>query len=291
MSTSNVTNAAPVARRASRVQARAARLRRLPLDPLGLVGIVLLVGGWWLLAQSLSPTQVPAPQDVLQRISDEATSSYQMQSFGLQREGFLGNLLYTATTVLIAVGVGSLVGILLGLFSARSPLFRAGLDPVVLVGGAVPVLVAAPFFLIWFGTERWVAYLIVGLYSALTLIVFAQRAADNLAPTYEQNARTLGASRGAILRTVLLPGILPELLGGVRIALAAGWGLAAIAELLGLPAGLGKVVEAYATTTDTQAIFAAILLLGIAAVIVDTIVVLALRRLFRWRAGTERSTL
>jgi ABC-type nitrate/sulfonate/bicarbonate transport system permease component len=284
---------ASVARRAVRAPARTVRARRLrlPVDPLGLVGVVLLVAAWWLVAELTSPTTVPAPLDVVARIADEATTSYQMQSFGLQRQGYLGNLLYTATTVLLAVAVGSLIGVLVGLISVRAPRFRAALDPVVLVGGTVPVLIAAPFFLIWFGTERWVAYLIVGLYSAFTLIVYAQRAAENLDPAYEQNARTLGADRRTILRTVLLPGVLPEVLGGVRIALAAGWGLAAIAELLGMPAGLGKVVEAYATTTDTEAIFAAILLLGIAAVVVDTIVVLALRRLFRWRAGTERSTL
>lgn len=263
---------------------------RLPFDPLGVLGLVLLVGGWYLLAQATSPTTVPAPQGVVQRILDEATTSYQMQSFGLQRQGFLGNLLYTTTTVLVAVVVGAVVGVLIGLLSARALRFRTGLDPIVLVGGTVPVLIAAPFFLIWFGTDRWVAYLIVGLYSAFTLIVAAQRAAENVDPVFEQNARTLGADGRTILRTVLLPAVLPEVLGGVRIALAAAWGLAAIAELLGMPAGLGKVVEAYATTTDTEAIFAAVLLLGVVAVVVDVLVVRLMRRTFRWRDSAERST-
>jgi ABC-type nitrate/sulfonate/bicarbonate transport system permease component len=268
---------------------RRRRRLRLPVDPLGLIGVVVLVLVWNTVADATSATNVPYPLDVLNRLREEWTTSYQMTTFGLGEQGYFANLTYTATNVLVAVAAGSVLGTMIGLASARMPLFRAGLDPLVLVGGTVPVLVAAPFFLIWFGTGRVVAYLLIGVYTMFTLIVFAQRAADNVDPVYEQNARTQGASRGQILRSVLLPAVLPEILGGVRIALAAGWGLAAIAELLGQPAGLGKVIEVYATQSDTEAIFAAIVLLGLTAAIVDTVVVLLLRRLFRWRDEGGRS--
>jgi len=152
--------------------ARRRRLR-LPFDPLALVGVLLLVLVWWGASQLVGSTNVPAPLDVFARLSDEFTTSYQMQSFGLQAEGYLGNLGFTVQTVFIAVLGGSLIGIAIGLLSARAPGFRAAIDPVVLVGGTVPVLVATPFFLIWFGTERIVAYLLVGVYSMFTLIVFA----------------------------------------------------------------------------------------------------------------------
>lgn len=279
------TSAAPVAAPERSGAAGRRRGARLDVDPLGIVGLLLLVGVWYLATLTVSRLSLPLPQDVLGRLSDELTTSYQMTSFGIQSEGYLGNLLYTAQNVVVAVAVGSILGVLIGLVSARSSVFRAALDPLVLVGGTVPVLVAAPFFLIWFGTGRVVAYLIVGAYTMFTLIVFAQRAADNLDPVFEQNARTQGADRRQVLRTVLLPAVLPEVLGGVRIALAAGWGLAAIAELLGLPAGLGKVVQAFATTTDTEAIFAAILLLGVVAAVTDVIVATLLRRAFRWRGA------
>jgi ABC-type nitrate/sulfonate/bicarbonate transport system permease component len=265
-------------------RARRSRLR-LKVDPLGLIGVVALILIWNVAANLTSTANVPYPLDVLHRLREEATTSFQMGSFGLGEQGFLPNLRYTVTNVLVAVAGGAVLGTAIGLLSARTPLFRAGLNPIVLVGSTVPVLVAAPFFLIWFGTSRWVAYLLVGVYTMFALIVCAQRAADNVDPVYEDNARTLGASPRQILRTVLTPAVLPEILGGVRIALAAGWGLAAIAELLGQPAGLGKVIEVYATTSDTTAIFAAIVLLGVTAAIVDAVVVLLLRRLFRWRDG------
>lgn len=257
--------------------------RRGGLDLLGLVGVALLIGLWYLASLVVSRTMLPLPHDVLTRISDEFTSSLQLEAFGIQAKGLLGNLVYTTINVLVAVLVGAVVGVLVGLVSAKSRTFRTILDPIVLIGGTVPVLVAAPFFLIWFGTGRSVALLIIGLYTAFVLIVFAQRAADNVEPVYEQNALTLGADQRRVLRTVLLPAVVPEVLGGVRIALAGAWGLAAIAELLGLPAGLGKVVQSYSTTTDTAGIFAAIVLLGATAAIADAVVASSIRRLFRWR--------
>ena len=68
----------------------------------------------------------------------------------------------------------------------------------------------------------------------------------NLDPIYEAAARTLGAKPRDILIDVYLNGTLPEVFGGIRIALAGAWGLEAISELLGAPDGMGKVISALA---------------------------------------------
>ena len=73
------------------------------------------------------------------------------------------------------------------------------------------------------------------------------------------------------MRDILLPGTVPAVLGGVRIALAGAWGLEAIAELLGAQEGIGKVVEVLAGATDVEGIFAALLLLGLVAVACDAL--------------------
>src|SRR5438876_297164 len=83
-----------------------------------------------------------------------------------------------------------------------------------------------------FGVERMSAVLLVAIYVAVILYVFAQRAADNLDPVYEESAYTLGATPRRIVWDILVPGTVPAILGGVRIALAGAWGLEAIAELL-----------------------------------------------------------
>jgi ABC-type nitrate/sulfonate/bicarbonate transport system permease component len=178
-------------------------------------------------------------------------------------------LVYTATNVLMAVLSGSLVGVAGGLLTGRIGLLRQIADPVMMTVGTIPILVLAPFFLIWFGVGRISALLLVVFYVTVMLYVFAQRATFNLAPIYEDAARTLGAGKWRILRDVVLPGTVPEILAGIRIALAGAWGLEAITELLGAQAGMGKMIQVLAGATDVQGIFAALLTLGLAAIVCD----------------------
>jgi ABC-type nitrate/sulfonate/bicarbonate transport system permease component len=256
---------------------------RPSFDPLGLVGVALLVLLWYVATLFVEPVQLPYPHEVLVRIGDDFFGAEELAVYGVGEGGLAPNVLYTAQNVLIAVVIGSALGVLIGLISARVRWFRALLDPIVLIGGTVPILVAAPFFLIWFGTGRASAVLLITLYTMFILIVFAQRAAENLNPVYESSARTLGAGKGRVLRDLLIPGTLPEILGGIRIALAGAWGLATIAELLGLPNGIGKVVQVLATQSDVEGILAAVLVLGVLGVVVDAVLALAIQRLFSWR--------
>ena len=81
---------------------------------------------------------------------------------------------------------------------------------------------------------------------------------------------------------MLLPGTVPQILGGVRIALAGCWGLQAIAELLGSQYGIGKIIEVLAGATDVQGIFAALLVLGVVAVACDALAAFAIARIAAW---------
>ena len=262
---------------------RTARGTSGSFDPFGLVGIVLLIGLWYFATLFVEPVQLPYPHEVLSRIVGDFFGAEELAAYGVGEGGLASSVIYTAQNVIIAIVIGSVIGVLIGLTSARVRWFRALLDPIVLIGGTVPILVAAPFFLIWFGTGRASAVLLITVYTMFILIVFAQRAADNLNPVYESSALTLGAGKRRILRDVLVPGTLPEILGGIRIALAGAWGLAAIAELLGLPNGIGKVVQVLATQSDVEGILAAVLVLGVLGVIVDALVAFGIRRMFRWR--------
>jgi ABC-type nitrate/sulfonate/bicarbonate transport system permease component len=258
-------------------------------DPFRLLGIVLLVLAWSALTAVVPASSLPPPQNVARRLAADFFAAPELGYYGLGDASLLGSMLYTATNVVVAVALGGSLGSLAGLVTARFGLARAVLDPVVLTAGTVPILVAAPFFLIWFGTGRASSVILVTLYVAVILYVFAQRAADNLDPVYEDSARTLGAQPRDIVRDILLPGTVPAVLGGIRIALAGAWGLEAIAELLGAQEGIGKIVEVLAGATDVEGIFAALLLLGLVAVACDALAAYGFSRLAGWslpaRAG------
>jgi ABC-type glutathione transport system ATPase component len=80
-----------------------------------------------------------------------------------------------------------------GLVAARVSIFRAIIDPIMTTAGTAPILVAAPFLLIWFGVRRASAVGLVIFYVAVIMYLFAQKVANNLSPIYEEFARTLGA--------------------------------------------------------------------------------------------------
>lgn len=252
------------------------------IDPFGIIGMFLLVGIWQLLTIFVPSSLLPAPHAVAWRIANDFFSARELTYFGLPDASLLGSMLYTAENVVIAVTIGSVLGAVTGLVTARFRLARSIIDPVVLTAGTVPILVVAPFFLIWFGVGRASATTLVLIYVCVTLYLFAQKAADNLDPVYEEFARTLGATPRRIVRDVLIPGTVPQILGGVRIALAGAWGLEAIAELLGSQNGIGKAVELFAGAMDVEGIFAALLVLGVVAVLFDAITASCFAKIAAW---------
>lgn len=252
------------------------------VDVFGLLGLVLLVAVWWALTGVVSRTALPLPQDVFLRVGEDFFSAPELALYGVGDNGLLDSMVYTVENVLLAVLIGGLLGTIAGLASARIAVLREVLNPIVLTAGTIPILVTAPFFLIWFGIARVSAILLVTLYVTTILYIFAQRAADNLDPVYEEAARTLGASRRRMIRDVLVPGTVPEILGGIRIALAGAWGLEAIAELLGLPNGIGKIIQVLSQQTDAEGIMAALVFLGAVAVLFDGLTANAFRWLTRW---------
>ncbi|WP_454857918.1 ABC transporter permease [Rhizobium binxianense] len=268
------------------------RLLRLAAtaDPLRLAGVVLFFLIWQGLSAVIPPIILPSPLAALTRLRASFWDAPEMAYFGIAEPNFYANLVYTAENVAIAVATGAVIGIAAGLVSARYGIFRAVVDPIMMTAGTVPILVAAPFLLIWFGVGRASAVCLVIFYVTVMLYVFAQRAASNVNPIYEDFARTLGASRRRIVTDILIPATVPEILGGLRIALAGAWGLEAISELLGSQEGMGKILEVLAGATDTEGIMAALLLLGFCAILADAIAAWIVRRLASWSANlsTER---
>jgi ABC-type nitrate/sulfonate/bicarbonate transport system permease component len=253
------------------------------LDPFRLAGAVLFIALWELASLLVSPIILPGPLSVLRRAATDFWSAPALSYYGVEDPSLAGNLAYTAENVAIAASIGAAIGVTLGLLSARVWFVRAAMDPIMMTAGTVPILIAAPFLLIWFGVGRASAVSLVAFYIVVILYVSAQRAALNLDPIYENYALTLGGRRGRMLRDILIPGTVPEILGGFRIALAGAWGLEAVAELLGSQSGIGKVLEVLAGATDPQGILATLLVLGVAAILTDGLAAALIARFAAWR--------
>jgi len=258
------------------------QLGALALQVLGFVLFILL---WHLLAKH-NPLTVPTPQATWDDLRENFRNSVYLQAHGLGN-GYWEDLLYSTQNVIVGVLLGTAIGVSLGLISVPLPLVSQILNPIAATFGAAPIFVAAPFFLVWFGVVSTAQVLMVTFYTSLLLYIFSRRAAENVASEYVESAATLGARRVDVFWRIYVPGTVPELIGGFRIALAGAWGLEAIAELLGAQHGIGFLINYYAEVYVIVGMVSLTLLLGCVAVVFDGIAVLVGRALVRWTASGQ----
>lgn len=221
----------------------------------------------------MNPALLPTPGDVA------ATGA------AMARDGSL--LRHVAVSLgRIAQGFGLAAGAALGLgvLVGVCPALRLILEPVVEFIRPIPPLAFLPMFLVWFGLGEtskvaFIAYttffpMFVGIASSLLRVdVMLLRA-----------AASLGASRAALLRHVVLPASLP----GVVVALRVGFGLALFvivgAEFMGADAGLGYLIMEGRVFFNPAQIVMGALVLGVLGSTVNALLLAAERRLLGWRA-------
>jgi ABC-type nitrate/sulfonate/bicarbonate transport system permease component len=109
-----------------------------------------------------------------------------------------------------------------------------------------------------------------------------QSSARAVGERYANWAACLGASQGRILREVILPAVGPDLIGALRLALAAGWGLQVIAELLGSELGVGRLLQVTSQVTATTDLIATLLCLAAAALLLDSLIAAIGKATVRW---------
>lgn len=246
------------------------------------LGVGLFFAAWWCAASQLPRSRLVTPLDAGRDIWANFFYSPRLGVFGLGEVGYGSLLLYTVGNVLVGLVIGGAIGILIGTASARLKLLRVFVDPIVLVFGTVPVLVAAPLFLLWFGVVPFTQVLLVTLYSAVMMILFSQRAAQNINPVYERWAMTFGAGSVFRIRHILIPGIVPEIIGGLRITLASAWGLEVFAEILGAPSGLGQAIKALTNLNNVPGLLACVVIIAATAILTDALLFALARRIAVW---------
>jgi ABC-type nitrate/sulfonate/bicarbonate transport system permease component len=245
-------------------------------------GIALFFGVWWEAASRLPRSRLVTPLEAGRDIWTNFLYSPRLSVFGLGKVGYGSLLLYTVGNVATGLVIGGAIGILIGTASARVRLLRIFVDPMVLVLGTVPVLVAAPLFLLWFGVVPFTQVLLVAFYSAIMMVLFSQRAAENINPVYERWAMTFGAGLAVRIRHILIPGTVPEVIGGLRITLASAWGLEIFAEILGAPSGIGQAIKALTNLNNVSGLLACVVIVAVTAIVTDILLLALARRVAAW---------
>ncbi|MFT0137721.1 ABC transporter permease, partial [Alcanivoracaceae bacterium MT1] len=158
------------------------RVTRRPLRAGGLVWPLVALAAFLVLWQAVaaavgSSSVVPGPLEVVRNFLANAGGSAMLGYLGLDVTSYAGNLGYTASVVLSGWAIGSVIGLVAGTAAARVQAVRNLVEPVTRIFGVVPVLVVAPFVLVWFGTSTGGKLALIAFFSAVTVCVIAQGSA------------------------------------------------------------------------------------------------------------------
>jgi NitT/TauT family transport system permease protein len=132
------------------------------------------------------------------------------------------------------------------------------LYPPLLASQLVPTVAIAPLFVIWFGFGTFPKVLVAFLYAFFPVVLSGVTGFESIDTTRIHLARCTGASRWRVFRKVRLPGALPHIFGGIKVASAFAVIGAVLGEFLGASEGLGYLLVTAGNTLDTLTAFSAL---------------------------------
>ncbi|UED87542.1 ABC transporter permease [Streptomyces profundus] len=200
-----------------------------------------------------------------------------------------GQLWDDATATLWRVVVswvgGSALGVGVGLLMARARWIFHVLNPIIEAVRPVPPVALIPFVILWFGIGDSGKIFLGALACFMVMVVNTTVACGNVSPVYVQAARSLGASRNQVYRTVVLPAIVPEILSGFRIGSALAFAVIVAAEFQGADEGIGRLIMSASRTLNTSVVLLGTIVIAILAVALDLLISRISAYVTRWSAN------
>ena len=243
--------------------------------------IALLVF-WQAIGSTVKNPRMPLPSKVatafLQMVADGDLPMAIMQSLGRVFGGF---------------AVAALIAIPLGLAMGHVRAVERNVDPLVESFRPVAAIAILPLAILWLGTGTPAAVLIVAYAAFFPIVINAIAGAKRINPTLLRAAATMGLSRFAIMRTVVVPSALPAIGVGLRIGMGVAWTAIVAAELAvgakaggGGTGGIGSMMFIfYAYSIELNRIVVCMIAVGLVALVLDRALRAAMRWLMPWSAS------
>jgi NitT/TauT family transport system permease protein len=193
------------------------------------------------------------------------------------------HLWITLVEAMLAFVIGSIGGILVGFWFARQQRVAAVFDPYVKAANALPRIVLAPIFTLWFGLGIW-SKVALGFTLVFFIVFFnVYQGVKEVSPTVLANARMLGMNERQLMRHVYWPSALSWMFSSLHISVGFAVVGAVVGEYLGSAAGLGYIILQAEMTFDIAGVFAGMFVLAAFVLVIDFMVTLVERRLLVWR--------
>lgn len=237
------------------------------------LSVLLPLAAWLILGASgaVDPRYLPAPVKVWQAGHDMAASG----QLWTDTWATLQRIVYGFG---LAVLVSVPLGIAMGSFGAANAL----LEPLSGLLRYLPAAAFTPLLLIWLGIGEQPKIALIFLGTVFFNMLMTADVVRLVPRDFIDVAYTLGARRGEVLRKVIVPHSLPGMIDAMRVNFAAAWNLVVVAELVNSETGLGKRILLAQRFTQTDKIFAILVVIAVAGVLTDVLLRVARNRIGRW---------
>jgi NitT/TauT family transport system permease protein len=244
---------------------------------LQLAVLAVAVYAWW-----LATDVFPAPQSIAHGFSPEEAFPALVR---LIRDGRLVDDASTSLLrLLLGLGIAAVIGVPIGLLIGTVALARRATGALLHLLRMTSPLSWAPIAVIAFGVGSAPVVALIVAAAVWPLVLNTASGVRAVDADWLLTARSLGAGRDELLRSVVLPAVRPHVLTGLRVALGISWIVLVPAEMLGVQSGLGYAVLNARDQLAYDELMATVLAIGILGFLLD----LGAQALLRERRGRRR---
>ncbi|MBV2181653.1 MAG: ABC transporter permease [Castellaniella sp.] len=220
----------------------------------------------------VDPIFLPAPTDVLMRgLRDTESGTLAVNIWASTRRVMVG--------FFAAVAVSIPLGVVLG----TSRRFCAVFDPFISLLRPLPSMSWIPLSLLWFGITETQKYSIVFMGTIAPALLYVIEATRNVDPVLILASRNLGATRVQVMREVILPASLAQIISGFKIILGLSWTCVISAELVAAKTGLGFMIMNGKEFFQTDTVVLGMVMISITVLVIDVLWRLIENRLLAWQ--------
>src|SRR3954462_12826985 len=240
----------------------------------------LLTWEWGARSGALDPFFFSRPSDIAARVWTWTTTG-----------SIWPHLLTTSVEAMLSFGIGALLGVAAGFSLARASFLAALLEPYIRVGNALPRVVLAPIFLLWFGLGIW-SKVALGVTVVFFIVFFnTYQGVRDVDRVILNNVRMLGASERQLIRHVLVPSALTWIFSSLHISIGFAIIAVVVGEYLGASHGVGYLISQAEGVFDTTGVFAGMVVLSGVVLLVGVGVNRLERWLLRWKPTQTEANL
>ncbi|WP_431299003.1 ABC transporter permease subunit [Tabrizicola sp. BL-A-41-H6] len=245
---------------------------------LSVASVTFMLFVWWLVTTLglVKPLFVPSPQLVLAKFG-------QIWREGFTNTSFLDHIMISTMRVFGAFILACVIGLPLGLAMGMSPMIRGIFDPPIEFYRPIPPLAYLPLMIIWFGIGETSKVLLIFLSVFAPVVLGARSGVKSAAIEQIHAAYSFGATRWQVMRHVIMPSAMPEILTAMRVGIGFGWTTLVAAEMVAATSGLGYMVLSASQFLQTSVVIMGIFVIATIAFAFDLLMRFLERRLVPWK--------